>query len=47
MKSDDLAIVEWLVRLFNACMNMSNAPEDWIIAIVVTLFKGNGDEQEL
>jgi hypothetical protein len=38
-KSGGLAFVEWLVRLFNLCMNMGNAPEDWRSAIVVPFFK--------
>jgi hypothetical protein len=38
--SDGLAIVEWLVCLFNLCMNLSNALEDWSNAIIVPLLKG-------
>jgi hypothetical protein len=45
VKSGGLAIVEWLVRLFNACMNMGNAPDDWISVILILLFKGKGDRR--
>jgi hypothetical protein len=43
VKSGGLAIVEWLVHLFNACMNMGNAPDGWRSAIIVPLVKGKGD----
>jgi hypothetical protein len=46
VKNGGLAIVEWLGRLFNACMNMGNAPDEWRSAIVVQLFKSNGDKKE-
>jgi hypothetical protein len=47
VKSGGLAIFEWLVRLlFNACMNIDNAPDEWRNAIVVPLFKGNRDKKE-
>jgi hypothetical protein len=46
VKSGGLAIVERLVRLFNACMNIGNAPDEWRSAIVVPLFKGKGDKNE-
>jgi hypothetical protein len=41
-----LAIVEWLVRLFNACMNLGNAPDERRSAILVSLFKGKSDKKE-
>jgi hypothetical protein len=46
VKSGGLVIVECLVRIFNVCMNMGNTPEDWRSAIIVPLFKGNGDKKE-
>jgi hypothetical protein len=46
VKGGGLVIVECLVRLFNVCMNIGNAPEDWRSAIVVLLLKGNGDKKE-
>jgi hypothetical protein len=46
VKSVGLGIIGWLVRLFNVCMNISNALEDWGSAIVVSLFKAKGDKKE-
>jgi hypothetical protein len=46
VKSGGLAIVEWLVRLFNLCINMvANSPLDSRSA-TVSLFKGEGDKKE-
>jgi hypothetical protein len=46
VKSGGLVIVECMVRLFNVCINIGNAPEDWRSAIVVPLFNGKGDKKE-
>jgi hypothetical protein len=46
VKTGGLVIVEWLVRIFNVCINMGEALEDWRSAIVVPLFKGLGDKKE-
>jgi hypothetical protein len=40
------AVVEWLVRLFNLCMNVGGAPLEWRSVIVVLLFKGKGDKKQ-
>jgi hypothetical protein len=46
VKSGELVIVEWFVFLFNLCMNIGNASEDWGSAIVVPLLKGKGDNKK-
>jgi hypothetical protein len=45
VKSGSLAIVEWLVRLFNVCMNMDNARR-LEKCICSALFKGKGGKKE-
>jgi hypothetical protein len=45
VKSGGLEIVECLVQLFIACMNMGNAPDDWISVTLVPLFNGKGDRR--
>jgi hypothetical protein len=46
VKSDESTTVEWLVSQFALCINMSNASLDWRSAIVVPLFKGNGEKKD-
>jgi hypothetical protein len=46
VKNSGIAIMQWLVRLLNLCMNMGITLEDWRSAIIVTSFNGMGDKKE-
>jgi hypothetical protein len=46
LKRGGPAIVEWLVRLYNLCMNVGRAPLEWKTAIIVPPFNGKGDKKE-
>ena len=43
LKEGGVIVMEWLVRLFNICFVLSMVPVDWVLAIIVPLFKGKGD----
>ena len=43
IKNGGVAVVEWLVRLFNVCFVLRMAPLDWRSACIVPLYKGKGD----
>ncbi|XP_069947548.1 RNA-directed DNA polymerase from mobile element jockey isoform X1 [Cherax quadricarinatus] len=39
-------VLEWLVLLFNKCMEEGKVPRDWQRACIVPLYKGKGDKRE-
>nr|XP_053651035.1 protein cycle-like isoform X4 [Cherax quadricarinatus] len=39
-------VLEWLVQLFNKCMEEGKVPRDWQRACIVPLYKGKGDKRE-
>ena len=43
LKEGGVTVVEWLVRVFGVCFVLSMVPVDWVLAIIVPLFKGKGD----
>ena len=46
LKEGGVTVVEWLVRVFNICFYLSMCPVDWVLAIIVPLYKGKGDMHE-
>ena len=38
-----VTVLEWLVKVFNICFMLSKVPMDWVIACMVSLYKGKGD----
>ena len=43
LKEGGVTVVEWLLRVFIVCFVLSVVPEDWVLAIIIPLFKGKGD----
>ena len=46
LKEGGVAVLEWLVSVFNVCFILSVVPVDWVIACMVPLYKGKGDMYE-
>ena len=46
LKEGGRTVVEWLERLFKICFILSMVPVDWVLAIIVPLYKGKGDIYE-
>ena len=46
IRKGGVAVVEWLVRMFNGCFVSGCVPEDWKSACIVPLYKGKGDRRE-
>ena len=46
LKERGVTVLEWLVRVFNICFMLSIVPVDWVIACMVSLYKGKGDVHE-
>ena len=38
-------IIDWLLRIFNKCMESGVAPEGWKAACIVPVYKGKGDRR--
>ena len=36
------ALLEWLTRVYKVCMSEEKVPNDWVRAIVVPLYEGEG-----
>ena len=46
LKEGGVTALEWLVGVFNICFMLSMVPVDWVIACMVSLYKGKGDVHE-
>ena len=46
LQEGGMTLLEWLVRVFNICFMLSIVPVDWVIACLVSLYKGKGDVHE-
>ena len=46
LKEGGVTVVEWLVRLFSICFYLSMCPVEWVLAVIVPLYKGKGDVYE-
>ena len=46
LKEGGVTIVEWLVRVFNVCFYLSVCPVEWVLGVIVPLYKGKGDVHE-
>ena len=44
LKQGGMALMEWLERVFNLCLNEGVVPADWRSACIVPLYKGKGDK---
>ena len=43
LKNSGISINDWLLRIFNKCMESGVVPEDWKAACIVPVYKGKGD----
>ena len=43
LKEGGESMIEWLVRIYNVCLEEGNVPDDWKKACVVPLYKGKGE----
>ena len=46
LKNVGTSISDWLLRIFNKCMETCVVPEDWKMACIVQIYKGKGDRRE-
>ena len=46
LKNGGIRIIDWLLRIFNKCMESGVVPEDWKAACVVPVYKGRGDRRD-
>ena len=46
LKNRDISIIDWLMRIFNRCMESGVTPEDWKAACIVPVYKGKGDRRD-
>ena len=46
LKKGGISIIDWLLRIFNKCMESGVVPEDWKAACIVPLYKGKGDRRD-
>ena len=46
LKEGGVTVVEWLVRLFSVCFYLGMCPVEWVLAVIVPLYKGKGDIHE-
>ena len=42
-KSGSISIIDWLLRIFNRCMEFGVVPEDWKATCIIPVYKGKGD----
>ena len=45
-KNEGISIIDWLLRIFNNCMESGVIPEDWKAACIVPVYKGKGDRRD-
>ena len=43
LKEGGVTVVEWLVRLFNVCFYLPVCPVEWVLGVIVPLYKGKGN----
>ena len=41
-----ISIIDWLMIIFNNCIESGVGPEDWKVACIVPVYKGKGDRRE-
>ena len=46
LKKGGVAMIEWLVRMFNGCFREGRIPREWKSACIVPIYKGKGDRCE-
>lgn len=46
VKKGGRTVINWLLRLFNACFENGVVPSEWCEACIVPLYKGKGDKYE-
>ena len=46
LKNGGISITDWLLRIFNQCMESGVVPEDWKVACIVVVYKGKDDSRD-
>ena len=45
-KNEAICIIDWLLRIFNRCMETGVVLQGWKVACIVPIYKGKGDRRE-
>ena len=45
LKNGGIGIIDWLLRIFNICMESCVVPDDWKAACIVPIYKGKVTEE--
>ena len=46
LKNGGISIINWLLRIFNKCMESGVVPDDWKVGCIVPVYKGKGDRRD-
>ena len=46
LKNGGISLIDWLLRIFNNCMESGVVREDWKAACIVPVYKGKGDRRD-
>ena len=46
MKNGGISIIDWLLRIFNRCMESGVVQEDWKVVCIIPIYKGKGDRRD-
>ena len=46
LKNGGISIIDWLLRIFNKCMESGAVPADWKVVCIVPVYKGKGDRRD-
>ena len=45
LRSEGITVTDWLLSIFNICMESGVVPEDWKAACIIPICKGKGDRR--
>ena len=46
LKNGGITIIEWLLRIFNICMEFGAVPENWKATCIIPIYNGQSDRRE-
>ena len=46
LKNGGITIIEWLLRIFNICMEFGDVPENWKATCIIPIYNGQSDRRE-